>query len=412
MDVKTLVGVFFVSLFLSACAPQKASDQVFKDNSLQKTAGGNCSSSVIRNQFLVRWKNGKVTKETAQNLEEFKSEFLEKHSSDISFAEYDVRVQIEQPTVTQQSVILQQNVDTWGQDLIEASSAWSAGYRGQNVLVGIVDTQVEFNHPQLNDRSYQTNSPQGDSYGRGNFTNARYCIPAGDENCAQHGTHVAGIIAATHGTGPVKGIAPASKIIAAGFLGVDGSGTLGDAVLALQYVEARGAKIINASWGAPNCSDTVREEFLRLENKGILLVVAAGNGDRYGGFDIFQYPVTPASFNLSTQISVAASTQFDFQTAFSNFSFSLVHMAAPGEFIYSTIPTDHGSYASFSGTSMAAPFVSGAAAVLWSARPEATAQQIRKALLESVDVTPGHEFEVLTRGRLNLRKALQKILAL
>ena len=168
----------------------------------------------------------------------------------------------------------------------------------------------------------------------------------------------------------------------------------------------RGAKIINASWGGAPCVESLKNSFLSLEQAGILVVVAAGNDGR----DVDLYPEFPASFNLSNQITVAASSQSDFMTSWSNSGFNYVHVAAPGESIYSTVPRN--SYGYMDGTSMAAPFVSGVAALLFSARPSASAAQVRSAILSSADVQSGHEFKVSSRGRVNVRKALEKILSL
>ena len=132
-----------------------------------------------------------------------------------------------------------------------------------------------------------------------------------------------------------------------------------------------------------------------------MVVVAAGNDGR----DIDYSPEFPASFNISTQITVAASSVSDFMTSWSNSGFQTAHVAAPGERILSTVPQAGTAY--MDGTSMAAPFVSGAAALLWSARPQASALQIKSALLQSIDAIPGREFKVSSRGRINVAKALQ-----
>lgn len=137
---------------------------------------------------------------------------------------------------------------------------------------------------------------------------------------------------------------------------------------------------------------SLRNAFNELQRQGILVVVAAGNDGR----DVDVYPEFPASFNMSNQITVAAASVSDFMTSWSNRGFNLVHVAAPGERILSTVPGN--SIAYMEGTSMAAPFVSGTAALLWSAKPEATASQIKEAILRSVDVEAGHEFKVNTEG--------------
>jgi subtilisin family serine protease len=199
-------------------------------------------------------------------------------------------------------------------------------------------------------------------------------------------------------------MAPQAELIPAQFIADDGGGSLGDAILAMQYAASRGAKIINASWGGAPCVSSLRDEFEELEKQGILVVVAAGNE----GQDIDDTPDYPAAFNLPNQITVAASSMSDFMTSWSNSGYRLVHVAAPGENILSTIPGN--KIASMDGTSMSAPFVSGAAALLWSAKPKATAVQIRKALLSSVDISPGHEFKVNSRGRINVEKALQELI--
>ena len=128
-------------------------------------------------------------------------------------------------------------------------------------------------------------------------------------------------------------------------------------------------------------------------------MVAAGND----GVDILKSPTFPASFMTPLQITVGASQASDIMTAFSNTSWTLVHLAAPGQDIYSSIP---GGYAMMSGTSMATPFVTGAAALLMGAKPKASPAQIRQALLSSVDPGP---FRVSTQGRLNVQRALDEI---
>ena len=131
------------------------------------------------------------------------------------------------------------------------------------------------------------------------------------------------------------------------------------------------------------------------------MVVAAGND----GEDLASNPSYPASYTYDNIISVAATTADDTLASFSNFNAKGVDLAAPGDGILSTYPTDR--YKLLSGTSMAAPFVTAAAAMLRAKDPKASYGTIRKRLLSSVDVLPALQGKVATGGRLDLHRALE-----
>lgn len=404
---KALAGVALL-LALTACSNNKTTESVFEDESTSQKL---CSGQKLENQFIVTWEDGRITVETAPDAETFKREFVEKNLADIRQVEYDRLIQLRWPESSslEQSSVGEFNSD-WGAQMIKAPAVWSQGVSGQGILVGVVDSDVDVSHPQIQGRiavnsgEIPGNGLDDDGNGYIDDVLGMSFVSEPGTGLNPHGTHVSGIISTDHNKGPIKGLAPQARLIPAPFISSTGRGSLGDAIMALQYVGSRGARVVNASWGGAPCVDSLRNAFVQLQNNGVLLIVAAGNDSR----DLDRYPEYPAAFGLGTQITVAASTFSDFMADFSNSGLSMVHLAAPGKNIISTVPfsTDASGMRSFDGTSMAAPFVAGAAALIWSDRPQATALQVRQALLSSVDVVPRQEFRVSTRGRLNVEKAL------
>jgi subtilisin family serine protease len=408
MDVVRIVFLIASALFLISCAQNagKTAESVFVEKSSNP-----CNSKTIENQFIVSWEDGTFSTERGLSKEAFKKDFVEKNLSQIKRIHYDQRVQFyshdelngRSETLTPANTTTADQ--TWGQTMVQADSVWQKNATGTNVIVGVVDSYVDVTHSQLknqiliNTKEIPNNGKDddgngyADDYSSMNFTGvANYTI----QN--KHGTHVAGIIASDHRS-TMKGIAPDAKIVAAPFISNDGSGSLSDAINAMNYVVSRGAKVINASWGGSVCVATLKDAFDEISAKGVLIVVAAGNESR----DLDFNPTYPAAFNVAGQITVSASNANDYMSSFSNSSFNLVQLAAPGDSILSTTPGENYDY--LDGTSMAAPFVTGAVAVLMGAFPTATSAQIKNALINSVDITPNHEFRVVSRGRLNLLKA-------
>lgn len=403
-SVQTALILLFFSL--SACSP-KTTSTVFDETNNGSSA---CSGQALSTRYVVQWESGKFTVESASNVEEFKKGFIEPNLDKIRKVEYDRIIEFGKTPSSVQPSGLDTDAD-WGQNMVQVSSLWAQGIYGQGILVGIVDSPVDINNVQLTSRiAYNTADIPGNGWDDDlngyvdDYSGYNFISPSsGTETASDHGTHVSGIIAADHNRGPIKGMAPQAKIIPAPFIDDKKGGSVGSAILALQYVSERGARVINASWGGAPCMQSLQNAFSELNNKGVLVVVAAGNE----GTDIDYTPVYPAAFNLPNQLTVAASTSYDFMAAWSNVGFSLVHLAAPGNNILSLVPENRTKF--MSGTSMAAPFVSGAAALLWSDRPQATANDIRTALLRSVDITPNHEFKVQTLGRMNVKKALEEL---
>jgi subtilisin family serine protease len=295
---------------------------------------------------------------------------------------------------------------------INAPGAWDLATGGP-VTVAVVDTGVEGDHPDLAENMWTnpTESQNGlddgdpnglvDDLGGADFLN-------GDSDPSDesgHGTHVAGIIGARgdNGTG-IVGVNWSVRLMALKFMNEHGEGSTSDAAQAIDYAVDAGAKVINASWGGPTFSQALYEAVARAADHDVLFVAAAGNQ----GENADHSPEYPAAFELPNVISVAASDVRDSLLDFSNYGAKSVDLAAPGDEIYSTVPTsvDGHGYATFSGTSMAAPFVSGAAALYLARSPGSSAAQVREALLRGVDHSPSLAGKTTSGGRLNVAKAL------
>ncbi len=278
-----------------------------------------------------------------------------------------------------------------------ALAAWNAGAAcSSQIHVGIIDEGVMTTHGDLraniwinpgegsradrkdNDRNGFVDDIHGWDF---NANNASvYDGPADD-----HGSHVAGTVAAVANNGAgVFGVCPSARLITAKFLGVNG-GTTAGAVKAVNYLtQLKLTKKINLvatnnSWGGGGYSQALYDAIRAAGDANILFVAAAGNS----GLDIDATPSYPASYQLPNVIAVAAIGQNGRRASFSNYGAKSVHIAAPGVDIVSTVPTAKGAagYAYMSGTSMAAPHVTGAAALYASLNPCATAAQTREALL-------------------------------
>lgn len=392
---------------LTACGAQKSSSNDLVENTVES-----CASTSVQHQYLVRWKNGTVTTESAESREQFIRDVIEPNQSSIEFAENDQIIRIEKPVLTETMAFHETAPANWGQDLTGASDVWKTGVQGAGVVVAVIDSGVDVTHPQLrNQIAVNTREVANglDDDGNGYVDDvAGWDFSRNSPNVtdgAGHGTHVAGIIAADPAAGSVKGVAPKAKILPLDFMDDDGAGYISDAVKAMYYAHSRGAKIINASWGGSRCSRSLRTAIADLSNKGVLFISASGNGDDWGrGEDITNIPTYPAAFAVGLQLSVGASTVTDYMAGFSNFSRTLVHLLAPGVDILSTYPAGKTKY--LQGTSMATPFVSAAAALVWGHRPAATAYQVRSAILDSVDIGG---FPVVSGGRLNIQRAVRMI---
>nr|WP_051223010.1 S8 family peptidase [Conexibacter woesei] len=295
-----------------------------------------------------------------------------------------------------------------GTGSISARQAWDT--RTSCAKVATLDSGVEYAHPDLkaniwhNPHEIKGNNKDDDHNG---YVDDYYGvnIPKGRDSASDedgHGTHVAGIVGGrTNNATGIAGTCWTTRIVPVRFMDSRGRGSTSDAIAGMQYAARSGAKIINCSFGAPTASRSLHDAVQAVKDRGILLVVAAGND----GKDLDADPSYPASYGFDNIISVAATTADDTLASFSNFDARKVDLAAPGDGILSTYPTDR--YKTLSGTSMAAPFVTAAAAMLRAKDPDASYRTIRSRLLSSVDRLPALNGKVASGGRLDLDRALQ-----
>lgn len=269
---------------------------------------------------------------------------------------------------------------------IDATDAWDLTLGDSSIIVAVIDTGIQTSHKDLGIFT--------SGYDFYNNDDSVYDNPQDD-----HGTHVAGTIAATDNSIGVIGVAPNVSIMPIKFLGPNG-GYTSDAIESIYYAKDNGAHIINASWGGGGYSQALKDAIEFFEGP---FVAAAGNS----GVNTDSTPHYPSSYDSSNIVSVASINENGNMSSFSNYGSISVDIGAPGESILSTYPRN--KYATMSGTSMAAPHVSGVLALMKSSNMEATTDELITALYNSVDLLPSLDGNTKTGGLLNAHKALLEI---
>lgn len=292
---------------------------------------------------------------------------------------------------------------------IGASDAWDVTRGDPSVVVGIIDSGVDYTHPDLsanmwrNPREVAGNGLDDDGNGVADDVHGFDAISGGGDpmDDHSHGTHVAGIVAATANNGAgTAGVAPDVRIMALRFMDATGEGYTSDAIRCIDYAIRMGVRVTNNSWGGNGSSRSLLDAMNRARASGMLFVVAAGNES----VDNDATPSYPASYSLDNMLVVGSSTRTDAISSFSNWGATSVHLFAPGSVIAGPI-LDHG-YGYKSGTSMAAPHVAGAVALLMSQSPGATYGHIRDRILRNTDAVGAFAGRSQTGGRLNVLRAL------
>ncbi len=291
---------------------------------------------------------------------------------------------------------------------IDAPEAWDTETGNGNVVVGVIDTGADYNHPDLaaniwtNPGEIAGNGIDDDLNGfvddiRGwdfvNNDNDPF-----DDSVVGHGTHVSGTIGAVGNNGQgVAGVCWNVKIMPLKFLNAGGSGSTSGAINAILYATAKGADLTNNSWGGGGFSQALKDA---IEASNSLFVAAAGNS----GLNIDSSPQYPAAYNSANILSVASTDRNDNLSSFSNFGAISVDLGGPGSSIVSTVPGN--AYATLSGTSMASPHAAGVAALVLSANPGLSFQDLKTTIMSSVDPIPALSLNTVSGGRLNVNNAI------
>lgn len=292
---------------------------------------------------------------------------------------------------------------------INVLNVWNKTLGNKDIVVGIIDGGIDYDHEDLKDNIW-TNSKEIPGNGIDDDGNGYiddyygWDFIYGDNNPMDydgHGTHIAGTIAAAqNGTG-VVGVAPNVKVMALR----TGEGRYvytSETIEAIKYATNKGVKIFNCSYGSENFSQA---EFDVIKNSNALFLAASGNGDANGnGVNNDLKAMYPASYELTNVISVASINKEGNLSSFSNYGAKTVDIAAPGEDILSTIPSD--DYGWSTGTSMATPHVAGAAALLLSYNPNVTIANLRNYLLNGTHKLPSLNGKVATGALLDVTSSL------
>jgi subtilisin family serine protease len=338
----------------------------------------------------------------------------------------------------------------WGMNDIGVQQAVQKA-KGDGIIVAVIDTGVDYTHEDLGQNIWRNpgeiadNQIDDDHNGYVDdvigwdfvsndnkpydFTTSKMALLQGEGNPG-HGTHCAGNVAARGNNGlGISGVAPQATIMPVRFLSEKGSGDIATAVKSIKYAVDNGAKVLSNSWGSngedPN--DAANNQALKdiikyAQDHNVIFVAAAGNGDDQGkGYDndSSSQPGIPASYDMENIISVAAVDKSNNLGSFSNWGARTVDIGAPGVDVFSTISGGGyndvvldlsfmgGGVANWDGTSMATPHVAGAAALYWSAHPQATWKEVKDAILATATPISSLQGKVVSNGKLNVQALME-----
>ncbi|GAB4562576.1 MAG: S8 family serine peptidase [Haliangiales bacterium] len=298
---------------------------------------------------------------------------------------------------------------------ISAVNAWDTSVGSQDIVVGVIDTGIDYNHPDLaanmfvNPGEIPNNGVDDDGNGFVDDVHGINAITGSgdpfDDN--DHGTHVAGTIGAVGDDGVgVVGVNWDVSLMGLKFLSGSGSGTTADAITCIDYAVDmklnRGVnlRVLNNSWGGGGFSQALEDAIASANSADILFAAAAGNSSSNNDSS----PHFPSSYDVDNVLAVASTDRFDGMSSFSSFGATSVDLGAPGSSILSTTPGN--TYSVFSGTSMATPHAAGAAALILSVNDTLTATEVKDILMSTGDPVAALSGVTVSGNRINVEAAL------
>lgn len=307
-----------------------------------------------------------------------------------------------------------QNGGVAGMD-VNVVPAWDVTTGSTSVVVGIIDSGIRYTHQDLQAQMWVN---PGEIAGNGidddgdGYIDDVYGINvltgSGDPNDDYgHGTVLAGIVGAAANDGnPMVGVAWNVRLMALKFENSTGAGSISGEITCIEYAVAKGARVLNASYGQNIFSQAEYDAIAAAGQQGVLFVAAAGND----AASCDNTPFYPANYVLNNVISVAAIDPTGALASFSNYGNNTVHLGAPGVSIYSTHNLSDSDYVSgWYGTSFSAPYVVGTAALILSKYPTILVEDLRNRILNTTTATPALQGTTITGGRLNAYQALAAI---
>ena len=293
---------------------------------------------------------------------------------------------------------------------INAVKAWAITTGSRAIRIAVIDTGVDYNHPDLAANMWvntaeKNGTPGVDDDGNGYVDDIHGYDFANDDGDPMdgnnHGTHCAGTIGAVHNNGiGIAGVMADVEIVGLKFLTDTGSGSTVHAIKSIDYATKLNVDIMSNSWGGGARSQALEEAIQRASDAGIIFTAAAGNSRS----DNDSSPHYPSNYPVENVISVAAHTAQDDLASFSSYGKKTVHVAAPGHNILSTVAGNR--YASFSGTSMATPHVSGGLGLLLAQTGRLDHADLKSRLMETSVPVSAYRSKVIKGGRMDVYNLL------